>query len=160
MVIPRYSKYDDLYENAMLAYSKKDYKSAADQLENMLKSFPDNALLHNDLAATYNNLGLYEKAIKCAREILTRIGDKSQYAAAQYNAGFAYEQMGNLELALKNYKLSVRNGNIGVKKDIKRVNKLLRQKGQNFVEAAKRVNGKSKAFKIRRRGTVEKENIA
>lgn len=152
--------YDDLYENAMLAYSKKDYKSAADQLENMLKSFPDNALLHNDLAATYNNLGLYEKAIKCAREILTRIGDKSQYAAAQYNAGFAYEQIGDLERALKNYKLSVRNGNIGVKKDIKRVNKLLRQKEQNFVEAAKRVNGKSKAFKIRRRGTVEKENIA
>lgn len=113
--------YDELYAVAVGAYRAGDYKGAASRFEDMLKSYPDNALLHNDLAATYNNLGRYDDAIAHSREIVRRIGDKSQYGAAQYNAGFAYEQKGDLRRALANYKLAVANGNRRVQADITRV---------------------------------------
>ena len=99
--------YETLYANAINAYRAHDYESALGLLNTLSEEYPDNALLHNDLAATYNHLGQYEKAIKHAQEIVRRIGDKSQYAAAQYNAGFAYEQLGDLQKALANYKLAV-----------------------------------------------------
>ena len=97
-------------------------------------------------------MGRYDDAIKHAREIVKRIGDKSQYAAAQYNAGFAYEQNGNLEKALANYKLAVANGNSRVKSDVARVkNKLNRQKESGlkevaFNEAAARIRQKKQTI--------------
>ena len=113
--------YETLYADAIDAYHAHDYETARELLENLSSQYPDNALLHNDLAATYNHLGLYDDAIKHAQEIVKRIGDKSQYAAAQYNAGFAYEQKGDLEKALANYKLAVANGNRRVQSDVTRV---------------------------------------
>lgn len=118
--------YDAQYNSAIAAYSEKNYDSAAAQFEKMVAQYPDNALLHNDLAATYNHLGRYTDAIAQAREILHRIGDKSQYAAAQYNAGFAYEQMGEYERALANYKLAVINGNARVQNDVNRLQKKIK----------------------------------
>ena len=113
--------YETVYGLALDAYKSGDYEFAAQQLSQLVAAYPNNALLHNDLAATYNHLGLYEEAIKHAQEIVKRIGDKSQYAAAQYNAGFAYEQLGQLDKALANYKLSVSNGNRRVQSDVTRV---------------------------------------
>lgn len=133
-------EYDEKYQKAMALYSKKNYKKAAKQLEKMLEIYPDNALLHNDLAATYNKLGRYEDAIVLSREVLHRIMDKSQYAAAQYNAGFAYEKLGNLEQALVNYKLALKNGNTVVKKDIARIEKLMAKKKIAFYDAARNVS--------------------
>ena len=113
--------YADFYKAAVSAHKNKDYKSAAQQFEALIAQHPDNALLRNDLSDTYNKLGRYDDAITQAREIVKRIGDKSQYGAANYNAGFAYEQQCKLESALKNYKLAVANGNKKVQKDVTRV---------------------------------------
>lgn len=136
--------YDEQYKQAMASYLKKDYIDAAAQFEKMLIQYPNNALLHNDLAATYNHLGRYEEAIAQAREILHRIGDKSQYAAAQYNAGFAYESLGDFKNALANYKLSVANGNITVNKDVDRINNIYSDNTAAFFNAAKNIKKQDK----------------
>ena len=125
--------YDELYADAVGAYRAGDYRGAAEKYQDMIAKYPDNALLRNDLAATYNQLGMYNEAIVQAREIVQRIGDKSQYGAAQYNAGFAYEQLGNLQKALANYKLALANGNRGVQKDITRVSEKIKQGGNKKV---------------------------
>lgn len=128
--------YDEMYASAIAQYNSKKYAAAASEFEAMLEQYPNNALLHNDLAATYNKLGRYDDAIAHAREIVRRIGDKSQYGAAQYNAGFAYEQKGDLQKALANYKLALANGNKHVQGDITRV--------KNKLQNVTPVNSKSK----------------
>ena len=109
----------------------------------MVLKYPDNALLRNDLAATYNHLERYEDAIAQVREIVWRIGDKTRYGAAQYNAGFAYEQMGDLEKACENYRLAVANGNQNAEDDLKRVMRAIKNKTKTkkvaFNDAAGRV---------------------
>lgn len=115
------SDYRELYADATQLYRGGNYADAARGFEELLQQRPDNAQLHNDLAATYNQMGRYDDAIGHVREIVWRIGDKCQYGAAQYNAGFAYEQKGELQKALANYKLAVANGNRRVAADIKRV---------------------------------------
>lgn len=113
--------YDELYADAISSYKNGDFAAAVEKYTNMLSLYPNNALLRNDLAATYNKLGMYNDAITQVREIVHRIGDKGQYAAAYYNAGFAYEKLGNLQKALANYKLALANGNRRVQRDITRV---------------------------------------
>ncbi len=113
--------YDVAYASAAAAHKGGNYGDAVIQFENLVQQYPDNALLRNDLADTYNKLGRYDDAIAQAQEIVRRIGDKSQYGAAQYNAGYAYEQKGDLQKALANYKLAVANGNRSVQKDVTRV---------------------------------------
>lgn len=125
--------YDELYADAVGAYQAGKFDDAVKKYKNMIAQYPDNALLRNDLAATYNKLGKYNEAIKQASEVVQRIGDKSQYGAAQYNAGFAYEQLGNLQKALANYKLALANGNRGVQKDITRVSEKLKLAGNKKV---------------------------
>ncbi len=140
--------YDDMYTDAIASYEAGDFYSAAEKFKNMIDQYPDNALLRNDLAATYNNLGLYQEAIVQAREVVRRIGDKSQYGAAQYNAGFAYEQLGDYDKALANYKLALANGNRRVRQDITRVTEkkqgLHKGKKVAFNDAAGRVLQRSK----------------
>lgn len=140
--------YTMAYGAAVAAYNSGDYESAAKQFEALVAQNPDNALLYNDLAATYNRLGRYDDAILQAQKILRDIGDKSQYAAAQYNAGFAYEHKGDLVRALKNYKLSVANGNKRVAQDVNRVANILnKQKKLHaavFNDAAAHINSKNK----------------
>ncbi len=122
--------YEDLYADAIGSFKAGDYNAAAKKYEKMIEQYPDNALLRNDLAATYNKLGRYDDTIVQAREVLKRIGDRSQYGAAQYNAGFAYEQLGNLQKALANYKLALASGNRRVQRDITRVAEKMKQ-GKN-----------------------------
>ena len=142
--------YDAQYKNAIAQYNAGEYVGAAQSFQDMIKKYPNNALLHNDLAATYNKLGQYNDAVQQAREILHRIGDKSQYAAAQYNAGVAYEQLGDYDRALMNYKLSVKNGNSRVANDVARVQKMIRGKTIAFHDAADKlnVNGKTSGVDI------------
>ena len=65
----------------------------------------DGADIHNDMAITYYNLGEYENCIKECQEVL-KTGEKELYPAANYNAGKAYEKLGNPAKALKNYQLA------------------------------------------------------
>ena len=139
--------YDELYADAVGAYQAGKFDDAVKKYQKMIAQYPDNALLRNDLAATYNKLGKYNEAIKQASEVVQRIGDKSQYGAAQYNAGFAYEQLGNLQKALANYKLALANGNRGVQKDITRVSEKLKRVGNKkvaFNSGTKRVSSSEK----------------
>ncbi len=110
-----------MYNKALDLYKQNKYEQAAVAYEQLIALYPDNALLHNDLSATYNKLGRYDDAILQAQEVVRRIGDKSQYGAAQYNAGYAYEQKGDLKKALQNYKLALSNGNNAAKTAYKRV---------------------------------------
>ena len=125
--------YEQQYAEALGAFRAKDFAGAAKKYEDMIAQYPDNALLRNDLAVTYNKLGRYDDAIAQVRDIIYRIGDKSQYAAAQYNAGFAYEQKGDYQKALANYKLSLANGNRRVQKDITRVSEKIKQGGNKKI---------------------------
>ena len=118
--------YEDYYQTAMNAYKQGDYKSALTILELLVADNPNNALLHNDMALIYNKIGEYNKTIEHTQKILNDIGDKSQYSAAQYNAGVAYENIGDLDNALKNYKLALSNGNKAARGAIKRINKKLK----------------------------------
>lgn len=135
--------YEQEYAAALEAYQKENFEDAARQYEALVLKYPDNALLRNDLAATYNHLERYEDAIAQVREIVWRIGDKTRYGAAQYNAGFAYEQMGDLEKACENYRLAVANGNQNAEDDLKRVTQALKNKTKTkkvaFNDAAGRV---------------------
>lgn len=115
--------YEDAYNTAIYNYKQKNYNAAIQILENLSETNPNNALLHNDLALMYNKTGQYQEAIKHAQFIVRQIGDKSQYGAAQYNAGYAYEQLGDLQKALQNYKLALSNGNDAAREAIKRVRK-------------------------------------
>lgn len=107
----RQDMYQQQYDTALAEFKGGKYKSAKKRFEKILSEHPDDALVWNDLAATHNQLGEYDDAIACVHEITRRIGDKSQYAAAYYNAGVSYEAQGNTERALKNYKLAITHGN-------------------------------------------------
>lgn len=138
--------YESLYADALAEFKNKNYKVAAKKYLYMINEYPNNALLRNDLAATYNNLGDYDLAIEQARHVLHIIGDKTQYAAAQYNAGVAYENMGNMQKALANYKLSLANGNKRAKLAIDRVTKLLNKsvdKRTSYNKAIQNVQNRS-----------------
>ncbi len=154
--------YEEQYAMALDAYQKQEFEMAATQFENLIAEYPDNALLRNDLAATYNKLGRYDDAIAQAREVVQRIGDKSQYGAAQYNAGFAYEMQGDYDRALANYKLAVANGNRRVQADVTRVieKKQGKQKGKKIAynDAAGRVLQQSKTADFMRIQQSMKEN--
>ena len=155
--------YDELYADALGAYRAGDFNAAAEKYQNMIAQYPDNALLRNDLAATYNKLGKYNEAIAQAREVVQRIGDKSQYGAAQYNAGFAYEQLGNLQKALANYKLALANGNRRVQADITRVSEKLKQVGNKkmaFNAGVKQIHQKNAKKDLLLYGQEFKGNMA
>lgn len=131
------SDYEAQYNDAVALYRSKDFASAALAFEKIIAQHPDNALLHNDLAVTYNKLGQYEAAIEQTHKVIFIIGDKKQYAAAYYNAGYAYEQMGNLQKALANYKLSVANGNKRVQRDVTRVSNKIKHRGGSRKKSTK-----------------------
>ena len=99
------------YNTALKSFKSGDYQSAANQFVELLKLNPNDALLWNDLAASYNNLGEYDRALECTDKIFKKIKDKSQYAAAYYHAGIARENLGQYESALENYRHAKDNGN-------------------------------------------------
>ncbi len=136
------TEYKAHYDAAITAFRAGDFTDAAAQFEQLIDANPENALLHNDLAATYIELGRYEDAIASIKSVF-EIGDGSQYGAAYYNAGVARENMGQLHKALANYKLAVANGNRRAQKDVTRLSNQLK-KG----EAQKSKKGKSKKGRV------------
>lgn len=113
------------YDAAMESYKAEQYSDAARKFEELIKKYPQNILLHNDLAATYNKLKKYDDALAQCK-IVIKGGDKSQLGAAYFNAGFAREQKGELEAAQANYELAVKNGNRNAQSDLERVKKRLK----------------------------------
>lgn len=102
---------DSLYFLANADFLAGDYASAADKFEKLAKKHPNNAQIFNDLAATYNKMGKYNKALIVINHIIKNIQDTTAFAAAYYNAGVAREGLGELDKALINYNLAIENGN-------------------------------------------------
>lgn len=146
------TEYDRLHDDAISEYKKGDYKNAADKLEKLIKKYPQNAALRNDLAATYNKLGRYDDAIAQCHAIIKDIGEASQLGAAYFNAGVAREKKGDVEMALSNYKLAVKNGNGAAKSSVNRLaqkNKSSqgKTKAKGFKKGAKKVTQKKESGK-------------
>ncbi|MBO7508955.1 MAG: tetratricopeptide repeat protein [Alphaproteobacteria bacterium] len=99
------------YDAAIAEFKAGHYEAAAQKFEAMVKEYPNDGLLLNDLATTYIKIGEYEKALECTSKIFTQIKDKSQYAAAYYNAGVAREKLGQYQSALANYQNAKKHGN-------------------------------------------------
>ena len=96
---------ENSYKQALDYYKNKDYEQALSCFNEMRKNGFDGADIRNDMAITYYNMGEYENCIKECQEVL-KTGEKELYAAANYNAGKAYEKLGNKDKALKNYQLA------------------------------------------------------
>ena len=106
---------DSLYFLANADFLAGDYVAAAEKFEKLAAKNQNNAQVFNDLAATYNNMGEYNKALNAVNHIIKKIKDESAFAAAYYNAGVAREGLGELDKALINYNLALKNGNKSVK---------------------------------------------
>ena len=96
---------DNSYQQALQYYQNKDYEKALSCFNQMRENGFDGADIHNDMAITYYNMGEYENCIKECQEVL-KTGEEELYPAANYNAGKAYEKLGNKEKALRNFELA------------------------------------------------------
>jgi len=102
---------DSLYFLANADFLAGDYVAAAEKFEKLAAKNHNNAQIFNDLAATYNNMGEYNKALNAVNHIIKKIKDESAFAAAYYNTGVACEGLGEFDNALKNYNLAIEKGN-------------------------------------------------
>lgn len=102
---------DSLFFLANADFLSGNYAAAAEKFETLATENPTNAQIFNDLAATYNNMQNYTKALIATNYIIEQIKDKSAFAAAYYNAGVAREGLGDYGKALTNYKKSIESGN-------------------------------------------------
>lgn len=59
------------------------------------------------MAITYYNQGKYKECIKEC-QLVVSTGETQLYAPANFNAGKAYEQLGERDKALKNYELALK----------------------------------------------------
>ena len=98
-------KADKDYQNAMEKYAAQDYEGTLAILQGIVNQGFDGADIHNDMAITQYHLGHYDDCIAECRKVLNT-GETEFYAAANYNAGLAYEQKGDKDRALMNYKLA------------------------------------------------------
>ena len=96
-----------MYEAALADYNKKDYAKALAGFQGMIAEGFDGADIHNDMAITYYNMGQYQECISECQQVL-RTGEEEMYPAANYNAGKAYEKLGNYQKAYQNYELAVK----------------------------------------------------
>lgn len=115
--------YENDYNDALDCFRKHSFEEAARKYEQMIQKYPENALLHNDLALTYINLERYDDAVKQADKVFD-IGDKSQYGAANYNIGLAFEKMGKIKKAIKYYQNAAANGNRNAGAAVNRLKKV------------------------------------
>ena len=94
---------EDLYKIAINHYKNKDYEKALSGFNNLIAKGFDGADIHNDIAITYFNMGKYEQCIDECQKVLDT-GEIQMHPAANYNAGKAYEKLGDIQRAAKNYK--------------------------------------------------------
>lgn len=90
------------YDAAIRVYNSGDYGTALTKFLDLQTRGADGCDILNDIAITYYKLKNYNKCIEYCQKVL-RIGDHMEYAKAVYNAGLAYEKLGNKEQALKNF---------------------------------------------------------
>ena len=152
--------FDKAYDKALDFYKRKKYNKAADKYEKLISKYPKQALLYNDLAATYNKLERYDDAIALAQKVIYDLHDRSQYGAAQYNAGFAYEQKGDLQRALENYNLAVANGNRVVKNDVARVKNKIQEQKNSISKATVFNDGAIRVIEKADRKTLEMQIVS
>ncbi|MBQ7633527.1 MAG: tetratricopeptide repeat protein [Alphaproteobacteria bacterium] len=93
------------YDAALKEYNAGNYEKALEGFQKLRAGGYDGADLRNDIAITHYNLGHYKECIEECRAVL-QTGEKQEYAKATYNAGKAYEAMGEYENAYKNYERS------------------------------------------------------
>lgn len=98
-------KADTEYQSAMEKYANGDYEGTLTLLHGIVSQGFDGADIHNDIAITQYHLGNFDDCIAECRKVLNT-GEKEFYAAANYNAGLAYEKKGDKDRALINYKLA------------------------------------------------------
>lgn len=96
---------DNDYKLAMEKYNEKDYQGALELMQKVVKQGFVSADIHNDIAITQYHLGNYDECISECRKVLAT-GESEFYAAANFNAGLAYEQKGDTAKALVNYELA------------------------------------------------------
>lgn len=98
---------DVIYQKAMAAYNKQDYKTAKKFFIQVMDKHGEGPDLWNDMAITYYNLGDYENCIEMCRRVL-QSGKNNEYAKACFNAGKAYEAIGNYTKSLQNYEAALK----------------------------------------------------
>lgn len=94
-----------LYDDALKLYEAKNYDQALKAFENMIAQGYDGADIYNDIAITKYHLGDYLGCIEACQHVLST-GETELYSAANFNAGKAYEELGNDEKAKQNYRLA------------------------------------------------------
>lgn len=94
------------YTAALAKYDAGDYEGALAGFQQLRANGYDGADLRNDIAITHYHLGNYQECINESRAVLAT-GEEHLYPAATYNAGRAYEAMGNYERASLNYERSL-----------------------------------------------------
>ncbi len=94
------------YKDALKEYEAGNYEKALAGFQQLRANGYDGADLRCDIALTHYHLGHYQECIDECRAVL-ETGEKYLYPRANYNAGKAYEAMGNYERANINYKLSL-----------------------------------------------------
>ena len=92
----------ELQQEAFLVYVSGDYEKALDKFLYLETHGICNCDLYNNIAATYLNLKQYEKCIEYCRKVM-KSTEYDKYVIACYNAGCAYEAIGDLSRALRNY---------------------------------------------------------
>ena len=96
---------DEMYKAALSSYNKGDYQKAYDGFQAMIDAGYNGADILNDLAITQYHMGKYKECIATCQKIL-ETGETGQYSPANYNAGMAYEKMGNYLKAYENYSVN------------------------------------------------------
>jgi len=98
-----------LEQNGAEEKSQKNFKKALEGFQRIIDGGHDGPDLHNDMAITYYHLGEYQKCIDECVKVLS-FGDDEVLSAANFNAGKAYEALGNIDKAMLNYKAGIQNG--------------------------------------------------
>ena len=95
------------YADAVKEYQKGNYEKALECFQKLRAGGYDGADLRNDIALTHYKLGHYQQCIEECRAVLNTY-EKHLHPAATYNAGKAYEALGNYERAQINYESSMK----------------------------------------------------
>ena len=106
-IIQQMTACEDIYKLGLKHYQNGEYQQALNSFQTMLDNGYDGADIHNDMAITYYNMGKYEECIKEC-QLVVNTGETLLYAPANFNAGKAYEQLGDRDKALKNYELALK----------------------------------------------------
>ncbi len=103
---------DSVYKKGVASYAKGEYEKALASFKSIIENGFDGADIHNDLSITYLHLKRYREAIDEARLVLS-MGEASAHPAANFNAGLAYEKLGETEKAIANFKAAMqRDSNV------------------------------------------------